>query len=73
LARLAADEVRERCEVEVVQSDDALTTVAERVTESTLLVVGVQRHARRKKIFGEFTRQIAQRTSCPIIVMSRRG
>ncbi len=73
LGRLADDEVRQPCQVEVVQSDDALATVAERADESDLLILGVQRHGRRKKLFGGFTRQIAQRTSCPIIVMSRRG
>jgi nucleotide-binding universal stress UspA family protein len=37
------------------------------------LILGVQRHGRRKKLFGGFTRQIAQRTTCPIIAMSRKG
>jgi APA family basic amino acid/polyamine antiporter len=73
LRRLVADEVREPCIIEVVQSDDALATVVERADESDLLILGVQRHARRKKLFGDFTRQIAKRTSCAIIVMSRRG
>ena len=50
-----------------------LETVARRADESDLLILGVQRHGRRKKLFGGFTRQIARRTSCPIIVMSRRG
>lgn len=73
LRRLAADEVRERCNVEVIQSDDALLTVAQRADESDLVILGVQRLGRRKKLFGNFTRQLAQRTSCPLIVMSRRG
>jgi nucleotide-binding universal stress UspA family protein len=38
-----------------------------------LTILGVQRHGRRKKLFGDFTLQIAQRTSCPLIVISRRG
>jgi nucleotide-binding universal stress UspA family protein len=73
LDRLADDQVRRQCQVEVVQSDDALKTVAQRADESDLLILGVQRHGRRKKLFGSFTLQIARRTSCPIIVMSRRG
>ena len=73
LRRLADDEVRERCNVEVVQSDDALQTVVDRANESDLVILGVQRLGRRKKLFGQFTRQLAQRTTCPLIVMSRRG
>ena len=73
LRHLADGTVREPCNKEVVQSDDALATIAARADESDLLILGVQRHGRRKKLFGDFTRSIAQRTSCPIIVMSRRG
>lgn len=73
LRRLVDDEVREPCIVEVVQSDNALETVVERANESDLLILGVQRHGRHKKLFGDFTRQIARRTTSTIIVMSRRG
>jgi nucleotide-binding universal stress UspA family protein len=73
LARLAEDEVRHECKVEVLQHDDALAAVAQRADEADLLILGIQRHGRRKKLFGGFTREIAQRTSCPMIVMSRRG
>lgn len=72
LVRLA-DDVCSQGRVELLQSDDALATISERANESDLLILGVQRHDRRKKLFGGFTRQIAQRTSCPLIVMSRRG
>lgn len=73
LRHLADDEVRQPCKVDVTQSDDALGTIAERADACDLLILGVQRHGRRKKLFGDFTRQLARRTSCPIIVMSRRG
>lgn len=73
LRRLADDEVREPCQIIVEVSDDPLATIVESANASDLLILGVQRHGRRKKLFGEFTRQIAQRTTCPIIVMSRRG
>ncbi len=73
LVRLAEDEGRKSHRVEVLQSDDALGAVAQRADESDLLILGVQRLDRHKKLFGGFTRQIAQRTSCPIIVMSSRG
>lgn len=73
LSRLAHDYVRQRSEVQVLQSDDPLATVAERASESDLLILGVQREGKHMKLFGRFTRQIAARTACPIIVLSRRG
>ncbi len=73
LAHLAHDYVRERSEVEVLQSDDPLATIAQRANESDLLILGVNRQGRQKKLFSSFTRQIAARTTCPIIVLSRRG
>ncbi len=74
LQRLANDEVRQRPHQTIVMQDaDALAAVAARAEESDLLILGVQRIGRRKKLFGDFTRQIAQRTSCPMIVISRRG
>ena len=73
LVRLAADAARELCQIEVLRDDDPLAAVAARAAVSDLTILGVQRHGRRKKLFGDFTRQIAQRTSCPLIVVSRRG
>ena len=73
LELLIDDDVSDRCHVDVKQSDDAVATVAELADQSDLLVLGVQRLHRHKKLFGTFTRQIAQRTDCPLIVMSRRG
>jgi nucleotide-binding universal stress UspA family protein len=73
LGRLVDDEVRERCDVSVVRSNDPVATVTEAAHESDLLILGVQRFGRRRKLFGSFTRTIAQRTSCPLIVLSRRG
>jgi APA family basic amino acid/polyamine antiporter len=73
LNRLAEDELREHYQVEVVQNDDPLSVVAERAEQSDLLILGVQRLGRRNKLFGDFTRAIAQRTSCPLIVLSRQG
>jgi basic amino acid/polyamine antiporter, APA family len=73
LAHLAHDYVRQRSEVKVLQSDDPLATIAQCANESDLLILGVQREGRQKKLFGNLTRQIAARSACPIIVLSRRG
>ncbi len=73
LRRLAADVMRKRATTEVVRSDDALMAVIDRAQQFDLLILGVQRIARRTKLFGSFARQIAQRTECPLVLMSRRG
>ncbi len=61
------------CGFETIQSDDPLDAICERIANVDLVILGVQRHGRRKKLFGRFTRQIAQRSSTPLIVISRRG
>ncbi len=73
LRQVANDEVRRPCQIEVLTNDDPLAAVAARADNSDLLILGVQRHGRHKKLFGGFTRQLAQRTNCPLIVISRRG
>ena len=73
LQRLAADEVRESCNVVVLQSDDPSQSIIESAAEFDLVIVGAQRLGRREKLFGNFIRQLASQTSCPMIVMSRRG
>ncbi len=73
LLQLANDEVRRPCQIEVLTNDDPLGAVAARAEHADLLILGVQRHGRHKKLFGKFTRQLAQRTDCPLVVMSRRG
>ena len=73
LQRTAADVLRGHYEVEVVLSDDPLDAVASRADLADLLILGVQRIGRREKLFGDFTRAIAPLTSCPMVVLSRRG
>lgn len=73
LDRMASDNVGGSCEREVIQSDDAIAAIIERADDSGLIILGIQRIGPREKLLGSFTRDIARRTSCPIIVMSRRG
>ncbi|TWU43859.1 Serine/threonine exchanger SteT [Novipirellula aureliae] len=72
LRRLAWD-LCPNSKVDIVISSNAIATVAERCRKSDLLILGVQRVGRRKKLFGAFTRALASRSDCPMIVMSRRG
>ena len=73
LKHLAEDEQCPDYHVELVCSDDPLAVIAGRAGESDLLVLGVQRMGRHRKLFGGFTRALARVTSCPLIVLSRRG
>jgi nucleotide-binding universal stress UspA family protein len=73
LRHLAADVMRTRATTEVVRSDDALMAVIDRAQQYDLVILGVQRIARRTKLFGSFARQIAQRSDCPLVLMSRKG
>ena len=57
----------------VLPHDDPLGALAELALESDLVILGVQRMAHNHKLFGHFTRELAQRVACPVLVMSRRG
>ena len=72
LDRMAHDNASAVCKREVIISDDPVSTLTEWATASDLLILGVQRLGPKQKLFGSFTREIAKRTNCPIIVMSRR-
>ena len=73
LTRLARDNMQGRCEKSLIRADDPVTAVVEQAEDSGLLILGVQRLGPHEKLFGRFTRQLLQRTDCPIIVLSRRG
>jgi len=70
---LAEDEMGPQARAEVVCHDDAVAAVAGRAADADLLVLGVQRLGRTQKLFGDFTRRIAPRTTCALMVISRRG
>ncbi|WP_315857302.1 amino acid permease [Rhodopirellula halodulae] len=61
------------CEREVVLSNDPVATIAERAGDAGLVILGAQRLGPRRKLFGNFTREIAMHTDCPMIIISRRG
>jgi nucleotide-binding universal stress UspA family protein len=59
--------------VQVERSDAPLSVVVEHGADSDLVVLGVRRMGRRGKAFGQFTLDVARRTSCPLLLLSRRG
>ncbi len=73
LRRLARDEARGVSKAAVVLTDDMVAEVVARAGDSDLLILGMQRLARRHKVFGEKVLEIAQRTTCPLLMISRRS
>ena len=73
LVRLASDEASFGSEIEIVTGNDPVAVAASRCHASDLVIVGAQRLGPRQKLFGHFTRQLAQSTSSPLVVISRKG
>jgi basic amino acid/polyamine antiporter, APA family len=72
LRRMANDEAPNAGTTLVAKSDDLVAEVASRAAESDLLILGLQRTKTRRRIFGELMLDIAQATSCPILMISQR-
>lgn len=72
LNRLAHDLCDHYKSADVVRSDDAIATVVEAAKDCDLLVLGVQRMGKGKKLFGKFVLDIARQVDCPIAVVYRR-
>jgi hypothetical protein len=73
LKRIALDEVPGPAVTEIVKSHDVTTEIARRAMESDLVILGLQRSGRRRKLFGDLTLQIARSTNCGIIMIGRGG
>jgi amino acid transporter/nucleotide-binding universal stress UspA family protein len=73
LDQMARDYLGEACQRELLCSDDPAGDIARLADRCGLMILGVQRIGPRQKLFGKFTRRIAQEASCPILVISRRG
>lgn len=61
------------CQVDVVCAPDPISVVANAASRSDLVIMGVQRVSRRRKLFGQFALQVALRTTQPLLLVSRRG
>jgi amino acid transporter/nucleotide-binding universal stress UspA family protein len=73
LKKLARDEAPRVSAASVTLRDDMITEVVERAAESDLLILGLQRLGRRRKVFGKNVLEIARRTTCPLLMISRRS
>ncbi len=69
----AADLSAGRARVLILCSDQPVETVAEHAANSDLVILGVQRFSRRRKVFGQFALRLAHRTDSPLLIISARG
>ena len=70
---LARDEVPDTPGIHIEQSPQVVPTVARLADQSDLLILGLQRFGRHRKLFGRITFEILQHTDCPTILISHRG
>lgn len=73
LGTLARDEAPGVSTTAVTLSDDVIAEVVTRAGDCDLLVLGLQRLGRRQKVFGERVLEVAEGTSCPLLMISRRS
>jgi nucleotide-binding universal stress UspA family protein len=71
LRRLARDEARTSGTAVLVERDDFVAEVVERARECDLMILGLSRADRRKRVFGERVAEIAEATECPLLMISQ--
>jgi len=73
LRKLAKDEAPGVNTASVTLRDDMIAEIVERAAASDLVILGLQRLGRRRKVFGKTVLEIAQKTTCPLLMISRRS
>jgi basic amino acid/polyamine antiporter, APA family len=73
LENLSRDEVPTTPSIRIERSSRIVPTIAGLAEEADLLVLGLQRLGRHRKLFGQVTFEILQKTNCPTIMISHRG
>ncbi len=72
LQHLAEDEQAAGSHIEVIRSDRPVQEIVRHAAETDLMILGLQRKGRRRKVFGEVVLQIARSTSCGLILVNRK-
>ena len=70
LRNVADDVFRIGANVEVVRSSDPAETIAKYADQHDLVILGVNRSAGLRRLVGKFTSDVAQKTDCPLLVIS---
>jgi hypothetical protein len=73
LRKLAADEAPGVSEAVVIVGEDLVAEVAGRSQSSDLVILGLKRVDRRRKVFGDKVLEIAERVSGPLLMISQRN
>ena len=73
LRTLAQDETPGGSEVLVVATDDVGGEILRRVADCDLVVMGLQRKGRSRKVLGAIPLDIARRAAATLIMISQRG
>ena len=73
LQRTAGEEAPGSGVAHVLCRSDAQSAILEATEDVDLVVLGVQRHGRRQKAFGEIVLRIARDAPCATVLISRRG
>lgn len=71
LHEMARDEAPSASQVVMARSDDVVAEIVAQAADSDLLILGLQRLRRRHKVIGEHVIEIARRTTCPLMLISR--
>ena len=73
LENLARDEVPSTPLIRIERSARIVPTIVHLAEQADLLVLGLQRFGRHRKLFGQIAFEILQQTSRPTIMISHRG
>jgi len=73
LENLARDEIPAAPSIRIERSSRIVPTIADLAEQADLLVLGLQRLGRHRKLFGQIAFEILSQTSCPTIMNSHRG
>jgi hypothetical protein len=72
LKRMTEDERINNARIIVERSSRPIDEIIRHAADNDLLILGLQRLGRRHKMIGNVVRQIAEKTSCGLILISRR-
>jgi len=73
LEQLSQDETGGHGEARLVLHDSTIDVIAEEAALHDLVILGSRRFSRYRKSLGDFVLKIAHETTCPLLIISRRG
>ena len=73
LKRLARDEARGSGAAVIAKRDDFVAEIVEQAAACDLMILGLRRPDRGRRVFGERALEIAEATDCPLLMISQRS